>query len=108
MLAPHLGLVAVNVTSQGNDAVRAGPLPPQDPTTGGWTVHAIIDHCLIELIVANATAFVVYAAPSPAATDVELSGVEDMRASLQVWKLATANVNLREDVGRGSVVEAQA
>ena len=104
-LAPHLGLVAVNATSQGNSAVRAGPLPPQDPTTGGWTVHAIIDHCLIELIVANATAFVVYAAPSPVATDVALSGVEDLRASLQVWKLATANVNLRED---GPVVEAPA
>ena len=47
-LAPELGLVLVNATSQGNGAVRAGPLPPPD-ARGGWSVHAIVDHSILEV-----------------------------------------------------------
>ena len=94
-LAPHLGLVTVDATAQGNQAVRAGPLPPPDDAAaaGGWAVHMIIDHCLLEVIVANTTALVVYAAPAPTASQVSLVGVgeADAGAELHVWKLASAN-----------------
>ena len=62
-------------------------------------MHAIIDHCLIELIVANATAFVVERAVARSDRR-RAERRRGHRASLQVWKLATANVNLPEDVGR--------
>ena len=48
-LSPDTGLVMVDATSQGNTAVRAGPLPPADTGTRGWTVHAIVDHSIIEV-----------------------------------------------------------
>eukprot|EP00908_Phaeocystis_cordata_P023685 Transcript_6142.p1 GENE.Transcript_6142~~Transcript_6142.p1 ORF type:complete len:423 (+),score=128.11 Transcript_6142:359-1627(+) len=94
-LVPHLGLVTVDATAQGNQAVRAGPLPPPDDAAaaGGWAVHMIIDHCLLEVIVANTTALVVYAAPASTASQVSLVGVgeADAGAELHVWKLASAN-----------------
>jgi len=99
MLLPWLGLVAINGTLQGNTAVRAGPLPPACTLAtcgvdGGWRVHAIIDHSILELIVNNATAFVVYLAPaSERATRVSLMGGAAHRddAMLGVWQLASAN-----------------
>ncbi|KAL1498447.1 hypothetical protein AB1Y20_013772 [Prymnesium parvum] len=90
-LEAQRGLVTVDATAQGNARVRGGPLPPADETTGGWSVHVIVDHCLIEVIVSNITAFVVYAAPSPNASEIALVGVEGMPASLDVWQLASAH-----------------
>ena len=93
-LMPWSGLVAVNATLQGNAEVRAGPLPP--PCTvatcgvmGGWKVHAILDHSILELIVNNATAFVVYVSPASAsATQVAmLAG----KGGSRVWQLQSAN-----------------
>merc|ERR1712039_1023055 len=53
-LSPSLGLVSIDATQQGNAQVRAGPLPP--PSTSGWTVHAYVDHSILEIIVNNITA----------------------------------------------------
>ena len=86
-LRPDLGLVTVDATSQGNTAVRAGPLPAANPN-GQWSIHAIVDHSIIEVIVNNATAFVVYAAPeSTCPGQVLLSGI----GQLDIWTLAAAN-----------------
>merc|ERR1719454_672427 len=51
-LSPSTGLVTVDGTAQENADIRAGPLPP---SSDGWKVHAIIDHCLLEVIVNNVT-----------------------------------------------------
>jgi hypothetical protein len=100
-LMPWVGLVAVNATLQGNGQVRAGPLPPActratcgGTVGGGWRIHAIVDHSIVEVIVNNATAFVVYAAPaSENATQVAMfgSGAQRDVGSLQVWQLKAAN-----------------
>lgn len=91
-LDPDAGLVSVDATAQGNTAVRAGPLPAAAADGGGWSVHAYVDHSLVELIVNNATALVVYAAPADAtATGVSLSSNVGDGASLDAWTLAAAN-----------------
>jgi len=90
-LAPELGLVIVDGTQLGNTAVRAGPLPT--PTSAGWSVHVIADHSIVEVIVNNATAFVVYAVPTSAdAGFVHLVGTpsDPSGAQLAAWPLADA------------------
>ena len=92
-LATELGLVLVDATSQNNTAVRGGPLPPADPHSGGWTIHVYADHSIVEVIVNNQTAFVVYAAPASTAADrVRLVGVPASAsgARLEAWALADA------------------
>ena len=90
------GLVIVNATTQGNGDVRAGPLP--DVSTGGGTsgglvgsgartVHAYVDHAILEVIVDNRTALVVYAAPGSATGRITGSGA----TSLDVYTLKSAN-----------------
>ena len=79
------GLVTVDATGQGNSAVRGGPLPLPN-ARGGWTVHAIADHAIVEVIVNNATAFVVYAAPTAASGDIVVHG-----GRADVWTLDDAN-----------------
>ena len=88
-LATELGLVLVDATSQNNTAVRGGPLPPPD-AAGGWTIHAYADRSIVEVIVNNVTALVVYAAPaSAAASGVRLLGAPaDLSgARLEAWQL---------------------
>lgn len=88
------GLVVVDATSQRNNAVRGGPLPPVN-ARGGYELHVYVDHAIVELIVNNATALVVYAAPSSAAAgDVALFGLPAAdgvmgAAELQAWPLAS-------------------
>lgn len=92
ILSPKTGLVMVNATLQGNDQVRAGPLPLLDG--GRWTVHAIVDHSILEVIVNNATALVVYIAPPPEAGRVELFGLGTdgaLEGTLDVWPLKSAH-----------------
>jgi len=81
-------LVIVNATSQGNSAVRAGPLP-ELPAGGAavHTAHVYVDHSIIELIVDNETALVVYAAPASGTGNVRLTG----GGSLDAWTLRNAN-----------------
>ena len=43
------GLVLVDATSQNNTAVRGGPLPSAHADTGGWTIHLIADHSIVEV-----------------------------------------------------------
>lgn len=91
-LAPDLGLVMVDGTAQGNPYVRAGPLPPPTPS-GEFAIHLYADHSIIELIVNNVTALVVYVAPSPSAGRVQLVGMPAKAdgAKLDVWTLKSAN-----------------
>lgn len=89
-LRPDLGLVLVDAMPQGNTVIRGGPLPPADATSGGWSIHAILDHSIIEVIVNNRTAFTVYAAPSEHAGCVSLLGKKD-GATIQAWPLKPAN-----------------
>eukprot|EP00746_Dinoflagellata_sp_MGD_P011342 gnl/MRDRNA2_/MRDRNA2_123742_c0_seq1.p1 gnl/MRDRNA2_/MRDRNA2_123742_c0~~gnl/MRDRNA2_/MRDRNA2_123742_c0_seq1.p1 ORF type:complete len:551 (+),score=93.20 gnl/MRDRNA2_/MRDRNA2_123742_c0_seq1:62-1714(+) len=92
-LSPRTGLVTVDATSQNNPQVRGGPLPA--PFVGScqtWTVHAMIDHSIIELIVNNVTALVVFVTPSsPSAGQIELLGAQSVNASMDMWTLASAN-----------------
>merc|ERR1712137_682074 len=90
-LSPRTGLVTVDGTAQGNRDIRAGPLP-RALSTGGWQLHAIVDHCMLELIVNNITAMVVYVSPGENEGQVELFG-SDASDKLDVWTLATANNN---------------
>ena len=78
-------LVIVNATSQGNNQIRAGPLPE----AAAHTVHVYLDHSIVEIIVNNETALVVYAAPSSATGNVRLSAAPGAR--LDVWALKDAN-----------------
>ena len=81
-------LVIVNATSQGNRDVRAGPLP--NTTSHVHTVHIYVDHSIIELIVDNTTALVVYATPASGTGNVQLTAGA-AGASLDVWTLRNAN-----------------
>jgi hypothetical protein len=93
-LLPDVGLVSVDATSMGNTAVRAGPLPAPN-AAGGWTVHAIVDHSIVELIVNNATSFVVYAAPSSSETPGRVGLVDvDAGGLAELWLLASSNHTL--------------
>lgn len=92
-LSTDLGLVIVDATSQSNNAVRAGPLPPARAGAVPWTIHLIADHSIVEVIVNNATAFVVYALPATtSAGHVRLVGVpaNATGAVLDAWPLADA------------------
>merc|ERR1712070_796143 len=93
-LSPRTGLVSVDGTAQGNSDIRAGPLPPAS-SSGGWNVHAIIDHCLLELIVNNITALTVYLNPPADAGHIELfsGGSADVEDTFDAWILETANEN---------------
>jgi hypothetical protein len=85
-------LVTVDATSQGNTAVRAGPLPAPNSKTGGWDMHVYCDHSIIEVIVNNATALVVYAAPASNMGYTKLVGEFSAgQAHLDLWELASAN-----------------
>merc|ERR1712039_87280 len=88
---PIRGLVTVNGTTQGNNDVRAGPLMPGNATH--VTIHAIVDHSIIEVIVNNQTALTVYVTPSSnTSVGVELYGLsEKVTGDVQVWELAAAN-----------------
>ena len=73
------GLVTVNATTQGNGDVRAGPLPGVGTGSGAvHTVHAYVDHAILEVIVDNRTALVVYAAPGSATGRVAGSGAKSL------------------------------
>ena len=84
-------LIVVDATPQGNSATRAGPLPPPSTDGSGWTMHAYIDHSIVEIIVNNATAFVVYAYPNATATIVSAINSPPQGIHLDVWELASAN-----------------
>merc|ERR1712194_74272 len=94
---PIRGLVTVNGTTQGNADVRAGPLMPSNATE--VTVHAFIDHSIIEVIVNNQTALTVYVTPSSnASVGVRLYGtgkdgqnVGKVTGEFQMWDLDAAN-----------------
>jgi len=94
---PVRGLVTVNGTTQGNADVRAGPLMPSNATV--VSMHIIVDHSIIEVIVNNRTALTVYVTPSSSeSTGVAIYGTEaegvnvgKVTGNLTVWELSSAN-----------------
>ena len=58
---------------------------------GGYRIHVYIDHSIVELIVNNATALVVYVTPSEGAGRVALLGApaDAEEAELVAWPLAS-------------------
>merc|ERR1712127_442764 len=87
----HRQLILVNGTTMGNSEVRAGPIPPalSDPTQA-YQIHAIVDHCIIELIVNNDTAFVVYMTPSDKDTHGGVQVYGHDGTYMEVWTLNDA------------------
>ena len=87
VLSAALGLVLVDATALGNPAIRGGPLPL--PRVDGWEVHVIIDHAILEVIVSNVTAFIIYCEPSEEAGRIALIGqpLDPTGATLRAWPL---------------------
>lgn len=71
----------------------AGPLLPLGTKTA--TIHAYVDHSIVETIFNNRTAMVTYSSPADAtSTGVALFGVvpnSGVKATITTWNLATAN-----------------
>ena len=70
----------------------AGPLMPLGASYA--TIHAILDHEILETIVNNRTAMVTYhKLPSAIASDVKLFGLDQLglEGTLQTWLLKSAN-----------------
>ena len=87
------GLLLGDATTQGNAKVRAGPIVTPE-TRKTHTLHAIVDHSLIEVIADNRTALTLIAKASDAANiAVELvgtgSGAADVKGTLEVYGLAS-------------------
>ena len=72
--------------------MRAGPLPTAMDGEVAWVVHAIVDHSIVELIVKNDTAFVVYVQPTSNCTQGKVSTFGD-GSQLTSLKLEDANQN---------------
>ena len=88
-------LLMLNGTTLGNPDVRAGPIPPAaDPSASdfAWTVHMIVDHSIVEIIVNDETAFVMYVAPVKGTDgNVKVFGRDGARAD--IWALNDAHNN---------------
>lgn len=92
---PLTGQVSVGAVNQSGDCggstcTYTAPLLPID--AAAVTVHAILDHELIEVIFNNRTAFTFRTQPSSAdAGYVSIGGTGFTSASVQTWKLKSAN-----------------
>ena len=85
-------LVVADATAQANYYARAGPLPAPRGPTMGWTMHVYVDHAVIEVIVNNETALLVFTAPADETGNAQLVGVSNAAgATLDAWQLASAN-----------------
>ena len=88
-------LLILNGTTLGNPDVRAGPIPPSaDPSESdfAWTVHMIVDHSIVEVIVKDEIAFVLYVAPAKGTEgNVRVYGRDGARAD--IWQLNDAHNN---------------
>ena len=89
--AANLTVNCAKQPCQGQVNGRGGPLMPLGLKT--VTLHAIVDHSIIEAIYNNRTAMVVYANPPSAdSKSVALFGVgSGITGSLQTWELNQAN-----------------
>ena len=76
---------------QGHVNGKGGPIMPLK--TQSVTLHAIIDHAIVEVIYNNRTAMVVYAyPPSAAAKACSLFGVgSGVKGTIETWELKQAN-----------------
>jgi sucrose-6-phosphate hydrolase SacC (GH32 family) len=96
-LDSKLGLVLVDGTSMRNSAVRAAPIPK--PMAGSaisgsaFKLHAIVDHSIVEIIINDEIAFVVYVAPYSRDTLGNVRAFGSGNIITDIWKLQDANVN---------------
>ena len=80
-----------------NSAVRAAPIPK--PMSGSATsgsafkLHAIVDHSIVEIIINDEIAFVVYVAPYSRDTLGNVRAFGSGNIITDIWKLNDANVN---------------
>eukprot|EP01052_Picozoa_sp_SAG31_P029343 SAG31_NODE_2909_length_4921_cov_6.411240_5_plen_595_part_00 len=94
-------IVYINATSQGNAAVRAGPLFGHTPGSP-VRLHAIIDHTIVVAIFNNMTAITASAIPAAESSGGVRVFAPDAatRPVATVWKLATANPNMHAIASR--------
>ena len=89
----NLGLILVNGTTIKNDAVRAAPISKLTMNNNNlFQLHIIVDHSIVEIIVNDDIAFVIYVAPSSINTlgNVRTFGSDDIK--VDIWKLKDANI----------------
>lgn len=99
--------ITVDCTTKAPDAPcmvtspAAGPIMPLDTTT--VTVHAIVDHEIVETIVNNRTAMATYHKNIPSAdcTAVALFGTDGIQATIKTWALKAANNAAPQPVDQG-------
>ena len=89
--AANLTIDCAAAACQGQVNGKGGPIMPLK--TQSVTLHAIIDHSIIEVIYNNRTAMVVYASPPTAdAKAASLFGVgAGVKGSIETWELKQAN-----------------
>ncbi|GMI60365.1 hypothetical protein ScalyP_jg6725 [Parmales sp. scaly parma] len=88
-----MGLITLDGTTLGNAELRAGPLPKELQGGGGWSVSVIVDHSIVEIIVNELTAFVLYVMPEESnAGEVRLWGGDGAEGEFTTWELQNANV----------------
>ena len=88
-----MGLITLDGTTLGNAELRAGPLPKELQGGGGWSVSVIVDHSIVEIIVNELTAFVLYVMPEESnAGEVRLWGGDGAEGEVTTWELQNANV----------------
>jgi sucrose-6-phosphate hydrolase SacC (GH32 family) len=89
--AANLTIDCANALCQGQVNGKGGPIMPLK--TRSITLHAIIDHAIVEVIYNNRTAMVVYAyPPSAAAKACSLFGVgSGVKGTIETWELKQAN-----------------
>ena len=89
--AANLTIDCSTASCQGQVNGIGGPIMPLQ--TQSVTLHAIVDHSIIEVIYNNRTAMVVYASPpSASAKACSLFGVgSDVKGTVETWELKQAN-----------------
>mmetsp|Transcript_21660 Transcript_21660/g.30295 ORF Transcript_21660/g.30295 Transcript_21660/m.30295 type:complete len:266 (-) Transcript_21660:348-1145(-) len=97
-ISPSLGLALVNATDYGKDVARAGPLvfnyDPEEELPTSFTIHAVVDASIIEVIVNNQTAIAMSVTnlSSEACTKVSLFGLSPaVTGFAEVYPLKMAN-----------------
>ena len=89
--AANITIDCAGAPCQGHVNGKGGPIMPLK--TRSITLHAIIDHSIVEVIYNNRTAMVVYAYPlSASAVAVRLFGVGGgLKGTIETWELKQAN-----------------
>lgn len=85
------GLACCDASRQGNAEPRCGPLRVDGDAAAARTIHAIVDHSIIEVIVDGATAITCVANPPVGADDdVRVFAPPGVAVDAEIWALAAA------------------